>query len=165
MELHRNTVRSVRLAIGLTALGVLSIALAFLISLLEVRLLLGPWIWYAVGALITVVGVYALRSSLRPFRIRIDDDTITVRAAGLNAVVPWDAVGAITIERLSYLPRSASPYLVLWPADDIDFGCRPSYRKGDRVGFLLVELDDLHEPVADVVGALQRFAGPRFAEV
>jgi hypothetical protein len=165
MELHRNTGRSVRLAIGMTALGVLAIALPFVISLFDMAFLFGPWVWYIVGALVTGAGVYTLRSSLRPFRIRIDSDTITVRAAGLNAVVPWDAVSAITIEGLSYLPESASRYLVLWPADGIDLGAKPSYRKGDHVGFLLVELDDLHEPVPEVVSALQRFAGPRFAEV
>ncbi|MET8153345.1 hypothetical protein ACIBSW_16470 [Actinoplanes sp. NPDC049668] len=165
MELHRDTGKVLRIAILITAGGALLLAMPALLNLIGREFVLGPWLAYGIGAVLALVGVGQIYSTLRhPFRLVAGDSTLIVRSSVLKADIPWESLAAVTLERLHYLDPPAAPHLVLWPAPGVDLGTKPNYRrKGeDRAGYPVIQLDELRESPAEVVAVLQRFAGARF---
>ncbi len=163
MELHRNTGKVRRTNLLIAAFGALCVSLPALLGLLGREFFLGPWFWYIAGGVAVAVGVYGIYSSLRPFRVELQEAGLVLRVGGLNSTVPWGSVAAITIERLSYLKPPALPHVILWPAEGVDLGAKPTYKKDGRAGYELAQLDDLVETPDEVVAILQRYAGAKFS--
>lgn len=166
MVLHRNTGKVLRTAILTAAFGCVGLTLPALLDLVGREFVLGPWLAYIVGGIVALLGFGQIYTILRhPFRFEANDAALIVRCADLKADVPWESVAAVTIERLHYADATSAPRLILWPAPGVDLGSKPRYkRKGEeRAGFPVISIDELRESPAEVVAALRRVPGGRFA--
>jgi hypothetical protein len=164
--LHRNTGKVLRTAFLMAAFGCLGLALPTLLDLMGREFVLGPWLAYGFGGLIALLGFAQIYMTLRhPFRFEADDAALIVRCENLKADIPWESLAAVTIERPHYADETSAPHLILWPAPGADLGTKAKYkRKGEEhAGYDVIPIDDLVESPSEVVAALQRVAGARFA--
>ncbi|MGN9808187.1 hypothetical protein ACTMSW_02350 [Micromonospora sp. BQ11] len=126
----------------------------------------GAWI---LGGLALVMSGTVVVNELKPFRFHIGADGLTLRTAGLNRLVSWAEIDAIVLdEPVPTIGRSkpTSPTLLLVPAGStIDRPLDGKSSVDGRSGLVLLELDDVREPVDEVAAALVRFAGDRFTNM
>ncbi|MEV1146221.1 hypothetical protein [Micromonospora sp. NPDC049799] len=126
----------------------------------------GAWV---LGGLALVIGGAMVVSALKPFRFHIGEDGLTLRAAGLDRLVSWAEIEAIVLdEPVPTIGRNkpTSPRLLLVPAGStIDRPLDGKSPLDGRAGLVLLELDDIREPVDEVAEALARFAGGRFTNM
>ncbi|NJP32025.1 hypothetical protein [Micromonospora thermarum] len=127
---------------------------------------IGAWI---LGGFALLLGGALVVSELRPFRFHIGADGLTLRAAGLNRLVSWAEIDALVLdEPVPTIGRNkpTSPTLLLVPAGStIDRPLDGKSPLDGRAGLVLLELDDVRQPVDEVAEALARFAGGRFTDV
>lgn len=166
MELHRNTGRVFRNSVLILAFGVLIISVPALLALIGRRFFLGPWLWYLLGGAIILAGILSIYNSFRPFKFVANEHELVVVDGGLKVRLPWQAVEAITIERLESAQEQEAPYLILWPSLGA-VNRKPSYtRKSDgRKGFHLIDIDDLRETPQQAAELLSNHVGPKFAVI
>ncbi|MEH1124759.1 hypothetical protein [Micromonospora sp. CPCC 206061] len=167
MELHRN-----RNDQKLSLVGIGYGILAPLVGTGLVLLLGGPLVAFAAvflwvtGVFFLLLGLLFLVLSLRPFRIRLDEAGLHVRADGQVFEGPWSDVEAISIEATPPAgdPPMSRDVLVLWVADGVRMRHRPTFPPAGPgpKGHVLVELENLRLSREEVASILIRYAGPKF---
>ncbi|MBW6440035.1 hypothetical protein KZ829_40560 [Actinoplanes hulinensis] len=165
MEFHRNTGKMLRTALLLVLLGVVLFAFPALLNLIGYEFTLGPWIAYAMGAILAFFGIARIYQIIRyPFLLVVDEAGLSIRCDGLNADVPWAALAEVSIERAHFVDPSSAPYLIIWPVPGAELGFKCGYRRkgDDRPGCLVIQIDELREAPAQVAAVLQAYAGGRF---
>jgi hypothetical protein len=165
MNLHRNNAKIRRQTLQGMAFGVLVVAVPWLVGLLGREFFLGPWVWYGIGGLITLVSLLVFVMSFMPFRFILSEEGVTVRADSLNATLPWSAVHALTLEHAPGTEPKESPRLVLWPMPGTAVTGKPRVHRDGQAGYPILDLDDFTESAADVQAALSRYAGAKFIDL
>ncbi|MFB7473606.1 hypothetical protein [Kitasatospora sp. NPDC056184] len=122
-------------------------------------------------ALLASAGLIGLRDLVRlrkPFRLRIDDDGITLRDAHL----PWHHVESAMLYYppiTDRVPRSADeappvppkPRLVLTLVPGVVLPRRSAVLGSGGRSYTVLNCEDLDQPIPDLADALRRHAGPR----
>ncbi|MFW5419934.1 hypothetical protein J0910_25255 [Nocardiopsis sp. CNT-189] len=108
-------------------------------------------------------GMAAVVYGMRPFRLRIDANGITIRnpPEGLDAFVPWTHIAAVTVERGPGEAEEAAPCVLLWPAPGADLGAEPGFRRDGRPAYLLGRTGEIAGPEARILTAVAEFGGRR----
>lgn len=117
---------------------------------------------------ILLIGLLGLAATLAPLKLRIDEYGVRVRnrreRVNLPDPVPWQVFDAVTIEHKPE-ERDKDPYLVVWPKGPVPgLPEERAIRRGGTVGFPLVQVGDLTEPVERLTEALRHYAGPLFRD-
>ncbi|MFE9693618.1 hypothetical protein [Micromonospora sp. NPDC005806] len=121
------------------------------------------------GALFLSIGGVLSFYGLRPFRLHIGPEGLTVRQPGLNRLVPWAEIDAIILDQpLPVLAgrKAPSPLLLLVPSSASTLDRPLTHRSpvDDRPCLVLLDLDFIRQPASKVAAALARFGGSRFTD-
>ncbi|WP_245718723.1 DivIVA domain-containing protein [Micromonospora rhizosphaerae] len=106
---------------------------------------------------------------LRPFRLRIGPEGLTVRLPGVNRLVPWAEIDAIILDQP--LPvfvgrKTPSPLLLLVPSSRSTLDRPLTHRSplDDRPCLVLLDLEVVRQSTSAVAAGLARFGGTRFTD-
>jgi hypothetical protein len=134
----------------------------------ELRLLfipLGSVALLVVGALAILFAAWGVRRAFRPDPVVIQLDGLRLRVAGVNRVVPWEAIDAVLLEPYTNPgSESRTHRLVIVPAAGADLWVAASYQNqvDGRASIILLALDEIRESHGEVSQALMGHAGQRF---
>jgi hypothetical protein len=122
--------------------------------------------WMYLMPLLIPLGLGIMIVGLGPFRLRIDERGVTVNnwLASVRMALPWEHVAAIALRGKPGDRADAEPYLMLWPVAGANVDAKESYVLDDRTAYAIVQVDDIREPMAELVAALRQYAGPRFIQ-
>ncbi|GAA4258485.1 hypothetical protein GCM10022255_079350 [Dactylosporangium darangshiense] len=135
MELQRRR-RSLGLAVLVVVFGLVALVCAWGAVNTATRI-----VYAACGVLALLIGTVLMRDELRPFRFVINADGLTLRD---GTTLAWSQVDRIILDEPTP-PATSGPHLILQP--------------GDRI---VLKLDEVKQPQAQIAEALQRYAGDRF---
>jgi hypothetical protein len=164
-ELHRSGRTDLRLSLVGIGYGLVSGLVGAFFGLVSGGWAVAVIIWIT-GAGALLVGLVLLTSILRPFRVAMNDNGLTVRAEGHVFDGPWENVAAIGIDRsvpVGNPPRSQE-ILVLWVIDGVPMRHQatfPPNHAGPK-GHVLTELGNLRETRPEIEEILRRYAKDRF---
>ncbi|QUH05506.1 hypothetical protein HUO13_36220 [Saccharopolyspora erythraea] len=120
---------------------------------------------FLLSPVLLVGGIVSLIKALRPFQMRVDERGLLLKvpSQGVDSALPWQAVAGLTIEHKPGAKSSDKPFLVVWPVAGAPIRSKaPVIRRNGWSGLPVVQVDELKEPVEQLAGALQHYAGPRF---
>jgi DivIVA domain-containing protein len=124
------------------------------------------WFFGGVGILLCLSFVVR---EVRPFRFGISADGLDLRARGIKRRVGWPEIAALVLVQPPRATADAtlpSPRLLLVPEPGSDLQTRmtETVPPGGQAARLLLECDDVKEPVDEIAAALSRFGDARFTD-
>ncbi|MET7422629.1 hypothetical protein [Dactylosporangium sp. NPDC005555] len=166
MSLHYRRPNFLLLGLSFLA-GVVIIWLSLTGSGLTVLFIpLGSTALFVLGVLPILFSLWSVRQAFRPEPVVIEQGGLRLRVAGIDRAVPWAAIDAVFLEPyVNPGDDSHTLRLVVVPAAGADLGVVAEYRNrtDGRPSIILLALDEILEPPADVARSLATYAGPKYA--
>lgn len=127
------------------------------------------WTGFFASPVLVVSGLVMLVNNLRPFTMRIDERGVLLEhpARKVRVALGWQHIAQVSITKLpkpKKSDRGAAVYLAVWPHDGANPGVPKdwAFQRDGRVGYRLIDVNDVHGGEEQLRTALSRYGAPVF---